>query len=140
MAAGCFYKKIRLERLVEPDVGEALVGQAELDGVGADLEGHAPTNMTRRPARWAGRRARGARPWVYAFGPEPPIRWLQSLGDLLEARRVRGGLEDLLAAVAFGIYRLVHIARTQGSITTTSQTTSTEDEMAESHHHHGRRH
>lgn len=40
----------------------------------------------------------------------------------------------VLAAVAFGIYRLVHIARTQGSITTTSQTTSTEDEMAESHH------
>lgn len=35
----------------------------------------------------------------------------------------------VLALIAFGIYRLVHMARNQGSITTTSSTGSSESEL-----------
>lgn len=37
----------------------------------------------------------------------------------------------VLALIAFGIYRLVHIARNQGTITSTSSSGSTEDELAD---------
>src|SRR5918995_3370590 len=50
-----------------------------------------PLTMTRRPALRRGG-ASGARPWDYA--------WIGGSGDLLEARRVGLGGEDLLAAVA----------------------------------------
>lgn len=35
----------------------------------------------------------------------------------------------VLALIAFGIYRLVHIARNQGTITSTSSTGSSDDEI-----------
>jgi thiol:disulfide interchange protein len=37
----------------------------------------------------------------------------------------------VLALIAFGIYRLVHIARSQGTVTTTSSSGSTDDELAD---------
>jgi thiol:disulfide interchange protein len=37
----------------------------------------------------------------------------------------------VLALIAFGIYRLVHIARNQGSVTATSTTTSSDEELAD---------
>jgi thiol:disulfide interchange protein len=36
-----------------------------------------------------------------------------------------------LAGIAFGIYRLVHIARTRGTVTTTSSSGSTDEELAD---------